>query len=112
MSLGIRHAPLFTFLVGGVTLESHTATHTFSCFQHRIATMKELSLLLSFTLQFRVSTCQRSIWNRYLRISKSGECRGRTDGLPHIMQGLSPDELISQTDASSKEAGGRGSRTL
>ena len=60
MSLGIRHAPLFTFLVGGVTLDSHTATHTFSCFSLS-STKENVSLYLSFTLQFRVSICQRSL---------------------------------------------------
>ena len=60
VSLGIRHAPFHTFLVGGISHKGYTATHTFSCFS--LYSIKEnVSLYLSFTLQFRVSICQRSL---------------------------------------------------
>ena len=58
VSQGIRHAPFHTFLVGGISHKGYTATHTFSC----VFLKKEEHIsFLSFTLQFRVSTCQRSI---------------------------------------------------
>ena len=55
MSQGIRHAPLFTFLVVAIDM----AAHTFSC----IPTNKNVrkTSLLSFILQSRVSICQRSL---------------------------------------------------
>ena len=55
MSQGIRHAPLFTFLVVAINM----AAHTFSC----IPTNKNVrkTSLLSFILQSRVSICQRSL---------------------------------------------------
>ena len=56
-----RHPPcaLIHFLGSAVPLcFKWTATHTFSCV---FLKTKNISLYLSFTLQFRVSTCQRSI---------------------------------------------------
>ena len=56
-----RHPPcaLIHFLGSAVSLcFKWTATHTFSCV---FLKKKNISLYLSFTLQFRVSTCQRSI---------------------------------------------------
>ena len=79
-----RHPPcaLIHFLGSAISLYfKWTATHTFSCVHFTIYTSYTF---LSFTLQFRVSTCQRSL----TLIRACGEYRGRTDDLLHAMQAL------------------------
>ena len=73
VSQGIRHAPFHTFLVGGISHKGYTATHTFSCV---FLKKKNISLYLSFTLQFRVSTCQRSLYTLKTDVRSTGSLRG------------------------------------
>ena len=73
VSLGISHAPLFTFLVAPSLHCRRTATHTFSCVHYITYTSYTF---LSFTLQFRVSTCQRSLYTLKTDVRSTGSLWG------------------------------------
>ena len=79
MSQGIRHAPLFTFLVDAAEITAES--HTFSC-----VPQKREHLVLEF--HSTVSCVNMSKISFPIIKGNRGEYRARTDDLLHAMQAL------------------------